>query len=103
MKRHADIGLFSDLSDIETEIDDIPVTDPVSLALQPDRALFACLGIGSGLHEVVVSQHLGADKPLFNVRMDHLGRVYGLGIPADGPGPDFVFTDGKNEISPIRS
>ena len=62
-------------SDVEADVQDVAVLDDVRLALEPLRAAPGSLGVGSGSDEVVGGDHLAADEPARDVRVDRSRRL----------------------------
>lgn len=45
--------------------------------------------------QVLILNYLGPDKAAFDVEVDLSGGSLGVGSLVDGPGADFIFTNGK--------
>src|SRR5690242_20272712 len=58
-------------SDVEAEMEDVALLDPVLLAFQPQPPRFPGAGFPAVADEVVVADGLGADEALLEVGVDH--------------------------------
>ena len=76
--------------DGEADVEDVALADDVLLALHPNEALRLRGVHRPGRDEVVVADHLGADEPAFQVRVDHAGGFGRLGAAPDLPGPRLI-------------
>src|SRR5438132_521673 len=62
-------------SDVEADVEHVPVLDDVILSLETLPAPMRGLGPAPGLDEVVPAQHLAADEAAGHVGVDRGGRV----------------------------
>jgi hypothetical protein len=74
-------------SDVEAEVDDIPVGDHVLLALGTKPTGVAGSGFRAKAIKVVVGDDLCTDEAAFEVGVDRAGRSRCRGTGGNGPGP----------------
>src|SRR5690606_4178782 len=79
---------------VEAEVHHVTVLDDIFLAFQAPFARFLGAGFAVVLDEVVVADHLGTDKALLEVGVDHTGRLGRGGADPDGPGTYFLHASG---------
>jgi len=87
------------------DVDDVAIFDDVVLAFDVELAVFLELHLGgvAGIAspgQFAVLHYLGADETPGDVRMDRVGCLDGTRAVADGPGANFVFAGGEEEMYP---
>src|SRR6478735_8655519 len=86
---------FRKLSGIEAEVHHVAVLHRIFLALQPQLARIARAGLALQAGVISVSDGLGADEALLEIRVDHAGGAGSLGALGDRPGAGFLRADGE--------
>src|SRR3990167_6015226 len=87
-------------SDVEPEVDDVPVLHHVLAPLQPVLPGLLGRDLAAECYEVVVSDDLGADEALLDVGVDGAGGAGGRGAAAEGPGAALVLAGRKEAHEP---
>ena len=73
----------------------VAVLDDVFLAFQAQLARIACAGLALERGVIGISDGLGADEALLEIRVDHAGGAGSLGALGDRPGAGFLRADGE--------
>src|SRR5579875_3950992 len=82
-------------SDVESDLEHVAVGHLVVLALDAELARLLGPRPRSDLQELVPADHLGADEPALEVRVDDPGALGGLGAGPEGPRPALLVPGGE--------
>src|SRR3990170_2869307 len=86
--------------DVELDMYDVAVLHRVVLALGSQLSLRPRLVQPAERQEFLPRDDLGPDKAARQVGVDRIGGLERRRPPAQGPGADFVLTDGKERMQP---
>src|SRR5437762_6833599 len=81
--------------DGETKVDDVGILDEILFAFEPEFAGFLAFCFAAVNDEVLVGDHLGANKAALDIAMNFAGGFFGDSALGDRPGAHFVFPGGK--------
>ena len=99
----AETPVRSSGSDVEADVEDVPVLDDVGLALEALEPSPRRLGLRAALDQVVPADHLAADEAAGDVGVDRLRRLErGLAVP-ERPGSGLLSPAVKKATRPRAS